>query len=327
MNKQTCVFWMFTLMICLVHATSTYCQTKDEPVPEFIVIPIYHVDASEVQQVVRNVFAGEPMTVEIDSRQNLLILQGRPNTVAKGKDLVAKLDVENRVTNNKTHVRVFSLNKSRSSDIVKVLGKLISNDENSSLRIADDAVNNNIIVSGKLDDLDVLEELISRLDESNSAEASINLQPENIVVRVTWLVDSNELDETNDRSALRIPSTTLAELVDGLSKTGSIAKAKTLTELETSVQVDPSSRGANRFNNTSMRKIGGITHGMEATGEVVQTTDGKYQLDISLVMSKEEINMTVGSTITLPKNHPVAFSISDVGDFKSAAVVEILDSK
>lgn len=65
---------------------------------------------------------------------------------------------------------------------------------------------------------------------------------------------------------------------------------------------------------------------MSCIGEVDQSPSGKYEISVSLTLVTDG-TQKVGSTIVLPKNHPVAFSISDVGEFKSAAVVEIPDSK
>lgn len=321
--KSVCVI---ALCLFTIIATQTQCLGQDEPAG-FKVFPIQHVDAAVIMEMVERLVQDDAPRMVMDHRLNRVYAQGHPNSLRLLEQMIAQVDVPAPPNETETQIKVFSLANAVAIDVANVLSNLIGKEQAKTMRLSVDDNLNSIIVSGEPQDLDLMEKLIARLDESNGGEKKADSSPENIVVRVTWLVDSSEIKVEHMREALRQPVAAHKELVKGLTDSGSMSETKSLTTSATSVQIETSGQRSNRFANSSMRNLNGVMHTMAAEGSVRQLSNDKYQLDISLDLIQGDVELSIGSTISLPKNHPVAFSVSDVGVFKSAAVVEILDAR
>ena len=150
----------------------------------------------------------------------------------------------------------------------------------------------------------------------------------NCIVRVTWLVDASKL---TDDFSLSPPHASLQELVQSLKQNNSFQDVKTLTTVETSVMLSMDAvSGSNEFKNTSMKVLrsenSSGTAKIRSQGFVHGIPGDKYELDIALELESSVV-VPVKTKIILPSNHPVAFSISDIGQFQSAVVVEIMDGR
>ena len=73
-----------------------------------------------------------------------------------------------------------------------------------------------------------------------------------------------------------------------------------------------------------MRKVSGASYQIEVSGEIFAASAEEFELRLQLSMNVDDAAISMNTTITTVKDHPIAFSISDVGDFRSAVVVEIV---
>ena len=324
LTKSVCLVAVFLFTL----SASQMRVLGQEDVDGFKIFPLQFVDAAEVLNLVDGLVQDDAPRMVMDRRLNRVYAHGHPNSLKLLERLIAEIDVETPPVEAGTIIKVFRLGNSAALDVANVLSDLIGTEQAKTVRLSVDESQNSIVVSGKPVDLEVMEALIQRLDDSNGGEKQTSEStPENIIVRVTWLVDGYQLNEEQIQNLLRQPVPAHDKLVKGLIDSGSMERIRSLTSSATSIEVHPSTQKPNKFANTSMRDVNGIMHSMAAEGTVQPVSGGKYKLDISLNLIQGQVELTVGSTISLPKNHPVAFSISDVGDFKSAAVVEILDAR
>lgn len=325
MNKQIKPIGLGLLLVSLMVIGITPCHGQDDR-PLLEAIQVKHADANQILRVAASVLDSSELRMEVDEQQNLLVAYGRPNMLARLKEIVAKMDAERSGSRDEKQVKVFAIAEASSNEIANVLKALTYKDESSSIRIASDLKTNSIIVSGSPDELSIIEALVERLDTVDNSD-NATTESRNIVVRVTWLVDSAELGEANILDNLRQPSSQLNELVAELQRSGSMKSARSLTQLQTTVQVDSSVGQPNEFGNSSLRNLQERIHIMKAQGQIRPMGKDKFELNISLNLRRDSIELSVDSIIALPINHPVAFSFSDVGDLKSVAVVEVLESR
>lgn len=317
--------WASLLLVALLLAIPSrgYCQDGQG----FEVIALEFVDAEEIHELVVGLAQGDAPRIVVDRRLNRIYAQGHPNSIKMLRQLVAEVDIAKPKTETNSQIKIFQLAHAAAQDVALVIGNLATRQQADSLRLSVDENANSLIVSGTQAELDVLEKLIARIDQAGARKQVDIGEPENVIVRVSWLVDSTNIGSDTVRNALRDTLPEHQNLASALAAPNDAASMKSLTASETSVQINPANQRANQFDNTSMRNIQNEMHIMSAKGHVRQAANGKYELEISLDLMKNKVNLSVGSTITLPKNHPVAFSVTDVGDFRSVAVVEILDGK
>ena len=158
-------------------------------------------------------------------------------------------------------------------DLAQTLETLLDS-EGEKMRLSVDSNLNAIIVAAKKNDLTRIEAMVEMLDRNSNQQKSVTAIPQtNCVIKVTWLVESEGVDE-NEAKVLREPNESLAELVNGLQKKGTLKDAKTLTELGTSVQVGVGAQQTIEFNNSSQRSFGGSLHSLHVKGQV-----GKFSVD------------------------------------------------
>lgn len=323
-NNLIRLFWFNVLTIGIVLVANSFCVgQQDNPKLQLATYALKHINAEQALGVASTMLQGEShLRLDVMTEQNMVIAHGAPETLVKLKSIFEDIDKEKQV--DPTEVRVYRLSNLRAEEAANLLAGLFAREQASSIRIAGEEASNSLVVSSKKADFEALESLIKELDSIKTG--LVQTSPENVVVRVSWLVDADALDTGSLRDFLRTPISSLNELVVGLKQSDLLQSAKTLTQTQTTVQVDPSNRRANEFNSASARKVDGRMIEMSCLGQVTQSPNGNYKINVNLTLVSD-VTQNVGSTIELPKNHPVAFSISDVGEFKSAAVVEILDSK
>lgn len=319
-----------TEMICLgVALTMTMicaapCNAQE---PEFVVVSLQYVPAEDVVQMVMQMAREQAPDMVVDQRLNRVFAQGTPESLQLMKKLIGELDIQQPTPNPpNTVVKVYQLSHANADNVANVLHSLVSKQQAQTTRLSVDHSTNSLIVSGISEDLKIMEELLVRLDQPGQELTTSPSGPvENVVVRVTWLVDSTQLsDQAEILEILRQPVPAHESLVQALSESGAMSNIRSVTSSATSIQITSAEGRPTEFRNTSMRNLKGTLHSIIAEGTVRKKSDDAYELDIDLELVQGPVQITVGSTILLPLDHPVAFSVSDVGDFKSAAVVEIL---
>lgn len=297
--------------------------------PVFKVFNLKHADTVFAFRVLQTMLAGRTVTLDMDSKANRILVAGSPEDLDRVEQLIRQLDVAPKV---QTRTEMFEVSDGRASEVADIVKQLTASDGPGSLdgevRIAVEPNSNALIVSGKEDDVAIVREMLSELLKASKAEAA-SAPAVSCAVRISWLVDSTHISESG---FLDEPNASLVELVDALQNQQVLNGAKVITSTQTVVQVRSDNSASNgEFNTSSLRNFSGSNGigqvSVNAQGSLTTTANGKFLLNLTMDVADRENPISIGTTLTLPKNHPVAFSVSDVGSFKSAFVVEILDSK
>ena len=295
--------------------------------PRVVAFQLQHADLEMTMNVISTLMADEPhFRAEIHAVNNSILAVATPDTIEKIRELIAELDKAN-VHNDSSELKVvfFYLKFAKAAAVAETVTDLMGEMSGKSW-VSSDSKFNAIIVRANQADIDEIAQLIEKLDRSmDQPLAPAKSLAKNCVIKVTWLVEGESVDD-DETKLLREPSKSLAQLVKGLQGNGTLKNAKALTELGTSTQVVTGIQQKSEFINSSQRSLGGTTQSLHIEGYVTGQPGSSYELKLSLDLTVGEHDLDVHTTISLPKNHPVAFSVSDIGNYRSVAVVEILDS-
>ncbi|MEM7454946.1 MAG: secretin N-terminal domain-containing protein [Planctomycetota bacterium] len=316
--------YFFLPMLAVVFALPAASVDAQEQ-PVLAMFELRHREAGELADMVVSILDKDELSVQVDERGNRLIVAAKREVMARVRETIDLLDVIPESSRPpETMIRTYQLENADAAQVLEVIGRLIVFDENTPVRLSADYRTNNIIVSGTPPELEFIGTLIQRLDEE-SESAPLVEQPaaRTYMVRVTWLTDGDELaDEAND---LRAPEQRLVPLANALRTSGTLKEAVAVTDMQTAVSVSADTMVQNSFMNASSRVASGYEVTLSASGQVNRLLDGQIHLDIELQMSTGQANTLINTAVSMPVDHPVALSVSDVGYFKSVAVVEIVD--
>ena len=315
---------IFAVAIALTMSlVSNPCAAQENPVLE--TIPVKHGDASQMYGVLASLFDGTNLRMEVDKERNRIIVMAEPELIVRMRNAVMELDVTKEESDASTVVKVFGLQHAQANEVAGMLSSLVAENIEMQTRLSFDARTNSVIASGTEAELQLVQDMLARLDFESVPADENGAESERLVVKVTWLADADELPEPI-ASDLRGPVKSLAPLVKGLTESGTLDSSAVVTDVQTAIHVSGEDRSANHFANTGTRSVGNGAITLSASGNVLRRSSEEFELKIEVQLMTGRANVNIDTSLNMPKNHPVAFSVSDVGSYKSVAVVELIDS-
>ena len=323
MNRWTKSAIVAVAIALSMSLASNPCTAQDGPVLE--TIPVKHGEASQMYRVLASLFEGTVLRMEVDKERNRIIVMAEPELIIRVRNAVMELDVTKEESDAAIVVKVFGLQHAHANEVAGVLSNLVAENIGMQTRLSFDARTNSVIVSGTEAELQLVQDMLARLDSEPVPSDGNETESERLVVKVTWLTDANEMHDPI-ASDLRDPSKSLVPLVEGLKESGTLDSSAVVTDVQTAIHVSGEDRAANHFANTGTRSVGGGLITLSASGNVLRRSSEEFELKIEVQLMTGRANVNIDTSLNMPKNHPVAFSVSDVGSYKSVAVVELIDS-
>ena len=319
-----CCLYILTLIFSFVGST---CHAQQEnPIDQTMVYSLQNANADSALGVLTTAFEGEEgVRMSADLNSNSLVVVGVDETHRKVKKILKVIDK----LDPPLAVEVFYLRHTLSKDISRLLNDTLSEEvKKRGLKIVCDARANSLVVAGDKQQFKLITTLVERLDhpqESPSeSDAVVKSKVSDCIVRVTWLADCKGLaPEIVEK--LKTPPASLNDLIAGLKSDG-FEELKMITSCSTRVAIS-NDKKAETFSNSSLQSIGSSELSFSIKGAVSQRSPKKFGLQISLDMlkPKDKTKVSFSSTFSMPENHPLALSVTNFENLRSAAVIEILD--
>jgi hypothetical protein len=310
--------------------TGTFEGARSEPTL-FRVFPLQYSQASEVENVLRNLLTGErrggfpgsvtPESVIADVRTNSLIVRGTEEVLQSVSDIVKSLD---RPGDDQQQLKVFTLLHVNAESALAVLTSLVG----AKAKLALDGASNRVIVQGDPVTLAMVEALLLRLDEppaERADEPPQEPQASDVQVRVVWLV-----------AGLSDP-TDLENVVKELEGMG-VSGLKTAAQVfvKTIENTSFGSSGSAVLEQLCHLEVSGTCRQRSAPGQggiaapTGAPTRGKTPprpmlLEITLQARDHDGNemADLQTTIAAPAGHSVVLGVSPVGPLTSVFVVQL----
>lgn len=278
---------------------------------------IKHAAMEQAQEVLEAVLAGDDshLVADVEARQFILI--GSDKSTQLAVEAISKIDQKRQAKPVAPH-RLFQLANISAKQAMEIVDGLF---RDRSLRLTFDSRTNAIIASSTEERLDEIGALINLLDaksESGPAKTESSTSTKDCELRISWLVDSSSFPEA-DQTLLRKVRPSLQKLAAKLKSDSGVAEIATLTDVQTLT-----SNG--QFQNTSLRQLNSGDVEIIAQGSAQRTEEGKFDLSLELRFTASDQGINLQSRFSAPANHPVAFSISDIGGIRSYLVVEVASS-
>jgi hypothetical protein len=300
--------------------------TAREP-SKFTVIALKYAKATQAVEVLSNLFvasgrgfgaAGQPETIIADPRTNSLVVRAPDDVLQQVIEIVKQLDAPQEAQ----QLQVFELRHTPASEVHNALQGVVGAD----VKIAVDAVGNRVIVQGDADTLEVIEALLTRIDQPPPEREPADAPPpaaEDVQVRLVWLVAGLK------DSPAAPPPADLENVVQELEKMG-------VTGLKTAAQVFVKTVPATQFS-VSGSAILDQSCSLEVSGIYARRRSGSGPvgapaarddkaaapavLEISVKASPHLADLQ--TTITAPEGHSVVLGVSPVGELTSVFVVQM----
>lgn len=324
--RQNFIITAFFLFGVFWVSTPCQAQTTDNDAVIFKVYKLIHADGDTTVNVLDSMLTDDDdVRLQFDEQTNSIFVATANETHQKIEAIITEMDVA--PVESKPNVEVIDTEGRNPSNLANLLSDLTASEIGEGVRIAVDPNTGSIILSGDPEDVKTVREIMNAIVTAGDADTSI--EPSTVcVVRISWLVDPTFFRETD---FLQEPGSSLTELVAALGDRDWLEDGRLITSGQTVVQVkDQTNTSTGEFNTSTLRSFtennGTSQVSFDAKGTLTSVGDDKFLLSLSMDVAGRENPITIGTTLTIPKNHPVAFSVSDVGKFKSAFVVEILDS-
>ena len=277
--------------------------------------------------VISSAFEGEEgVRLSADTNNNTLIMSGDDAAHKKAAALLKVIDKGD----SPLTPRVFFL-KHRSCRLTAELIYQMLGEEQIQRGLKSDFFNisyderlNALIVMGSEQKLALVASLIETLDRPEAEPAkSVEGEVSNCTVRITWLTECQGLDPELVKN-FSAPPASLNDLVAGLKSEG-FEEVKLITSCSTRVGISNDEK-SKEFSNSSTRSVGVNQLSFDTRGAVTQQSGENFELAVSLRLLNNNAKMSLDSTFSVPKNHPLALSVTDFGNLRSVLVIEILDS-
>ena len=312
--------------LCLVTTPGIQAQ---EAASVFKSFQLQHADPKFVLNTLESLFEADKsqFSMDFDPKSKRISFIASPQILKKVEDIILQLDI---APNVQTHIEFIEIKDRPADEIAQVVREYLAAPADSQIdttfRVAVDPNSNSIILSGEKDDVtnvrNFIEEIVKAGIKREASKPTVSC-----AVRISWLVDTTRISASG---ILDVPAESLTGLIDALQNQQVLRDAKVITSTQTVVQVkSDNNTSAGEFVTSSLRNFssGNGQVSLNVQGTLTTTANGKFSLSLTMDAADRKDPIAIGTTLTLPKNHPVAFSVSDVGSFKSAFVVEILDAK
>lgn len=308
------------LCILLVLLATSSGIADDEHMVSF---RIAHADAGSVYKVAEAMLADHAnVRLALDTKSNSIFIKGSKESIEVLRSVVESVDTPPQ----KLEIMMFPLKHNHASDLLPLIKTVLQQQmANEDIRMSTDPSSNTLVVSAPKKKLELISQLVEKLDQPiEEGRQAKNGIVENCVVRITWLIDADPEIEARYRQ----PNPTLEKLVTAMRTNKVMKLPRSLTEIQSVVKAGAfSTTGGTKFSSSTNRDVNSVPIAATVRGTLQLAPDGKsYELELDLEMQNGASKVKTGTQLNLPKNHPVAFNLSDVGDLKSAVVVQLLDS-
>jgi type II secretory pathway component GspD/PulD (secretin) len=276
------------------------------------VIPLAKADARKVAQTVQGLFREGtqggplPIVVTADERVNALVVSCGATDLKRIRDVVAKLDTDQ--TARVSEIRVIPLKYARAENLTQVLNtslnsriaplsdlspnaqsvlqfvtrtedgqELVTAALKEAISITPDPRMNALVVSGPVDYMGLLEQIVGRLDNSSSREAKIrvfSLRNADAQQTAQLLLSMFRMQPTGAAAAgtgqRTIQYTLMRPAADGTETPSASAVIGSEEQTALSVSVDP---------RTNTLLIGGTEHYVALVQQIIETLDSSEALE------------------------------------------------
>ncbi len=329
-------------------------QTADDPV--VAVFSLQHARAFDVANSVNEAVKGISAARAIsDNNTNSVIVSGHPAEVQQMADLIKSLDVPARRgvgDAGAVEFRVYSLSHCDAEAAHDVASSLFAGTQGLLLDV--DRKTNSLYAKGLPDDLDILQELLGKLDEE-IAEATSESRHNSVYVSLTLVVETSGMSP-EVQAEFKPLDTATSSLLETAAERGllSFEAPKVVTRAVTHVRCDTpdndpqeeNRRQGGRFENVSEAAAAGYK--VVQNGILRQLENGDFLLDTSITIQVTETGWVeagegggfggdggasrrankslINSEIVVSLDHPVLLSFSAVKNVDSALIVKLVEA-
>ncbi|MEY4689979.1 MAG: putative type secretion system protein precursor [Verrucomicrobiota bacterium] len=276
------------------------------------VIPLAKADARKVAQTVQGLFREGtqggplPIVVSADERVNALVVSCGATDLKRIRDVVAKLDTDQ--TARVSEIRVIPLKYARAENLTQVLNtslnskiaplsdlspnaqsvlqfvtrtedgqELVTAALKEAISITPDPRMNALVVSGPVDYMGLLEQIVGRLDNSSSREAKIRVfslrnadaqQTAQLLLSMFRMQSSGTAAAANGQRTIQY--TLMKPAADGTETPSATAVIGSEEQTALTVSVDP---------RTNTLLVGGTEHYVALVQQIIETLDSSEALE------------------------------------------------
>jgi len=276
------------------------------------VIPLAKADARKVAQTVQGLFREGtqggplPIVVTADERVNALVVSCGATDLKRIRDVVAKLDTDQ--TARVSEIRVIALKHARAENLTQVLNtalnqritplsdlspnaqsvlqfvtrtqegqELVTAALKEAISITPDPRMNALVVSGPVDYMGLLEQIVGRLDNSSSREAKIRVFPlrnadaqqtAQLLLSMFRMQSSGTAAAANGQRTIQY--TLMRPAADGTETPSATAVIGSEEQTALTVSVDP---------RTNTLLVGGTEHYVGLVQQIIETLDSSEALE------------------------------------------------
>ena len=276
------------------------------------VIPLAKADARKVAQTVQGLFREGtqggplPIVVSADERVNALVVSSGATDLKRIRDVVAKLDTDQ--TARVSEIRVIPLKYARAENLTQVLNtslnskitplsdlspnaqsvlqfvtrtedgqELVTAALKEAISITPDPRMNALVVSGPVDYMGLLEQIVGRLDNSSSREAKIRVfslrnadaqQTAQLLLSMFRMQSSGTATAANGQRTIQY--TLMKPAADGTETPSATAVIGSEEQTALTVSVDP---------RTNTLLVGGTEHYVALVQQIIETLDSSEALE------------------------------------------------
>ncbi len=316
--NQTKTTLLFYAVLLLASSISVGQEPEQSARNILATLTVKHAALDNAQEVLEAVLEGEGMRLIVDENSQKIMIVGSPEAVVLAKNTIAQLDEDHKPLSLPTPT-LFTVQNANPIDLANTISDLLGHD----FRMSADTNSNVIAVVAEEAELKMIAAVISRLDEIQEpkpgTEAS-ETAAKDCNLRISWLVDPASFPE-EDRKELRNVRPSLQKVVEQLKLEGGVSEIVTLTDVQTLI-------GDEEFSNASVRDLHAGELQVLVSGAVERSSGTKnYELQLALDFTVAGQQVSLESHFKAPANHPVAFSVSDIGGIRSYLIVEVTASE
>ncbi|MGI9519972.1 MAG: secretin N-terminal domain-containing protein [Pirellulaceae bacterium] len=324
---------------------------------EVAVFSLQNAQAFDVANSVNKAMEGFSAARAIaDSNSNSVIVSGHASEVQQMADLIKSLDVPARSgvgEAGKSEFRVFSLVHCDAEAALDVVSTLFAGTRGMQLDV--DRQANSLYVKGLPDDLDVMQDVLEKLD-AEVGEASSETRHNSVYVSLTLVVETTGMS-AEAQAELKPLDTATSSLLATAAGRGllSFVNPMVVTRAVTHVRCDTpdgdpqdeNQRQGGRFENVSEAASAGYR--VVQNGNLQRLDNGDFLLDTSITISVTDLEPVaegsggggfggdggssrrvsksqINSEIVVRLDHPVLLSFSAVNNVDSALIVKLVEA-
>ena len=286
------------------------------------VFALERMNATNAESIITTVYGDDLMRIQADPDQNRLIVLASKASLAKVAETLQTLDQPAPVQESKSVV--FYIAHVPAEDLLQSMNMILKAHPLDGVNMVANKRTNSIIVSAPTaESLSFIESKIELIDQPLPDDAA-DKQPGPCEIRVTWLIETKDLDDDDKASTRPIPKS-LEKLGNHLIQRHGFQELRTLTSLASTVSPGQD-LGPASFTGNSHKQ--GVTEAeLQVGGEIQLATDdsGRFEIHYRAKMTLTDYGSESSpeSSLIIPANHPVAISVADTAPYRSVLVLEI----